>query len=1181
LLSHCRAPRLGNAKGDGYELWAHECKECLRSRIIGRRVRIIVDYEKSFGATHFTGASVDASKASSMRYFATVKALPSMRNVALMLLQEGLVTCSTRVTAATALVSPARSAANGKGAPSHLSERNYSCEFESAGYLIAEAEAAAKGRGLHGSSPPPGLPVTANSPGVTDFTLDTKRAKPFVLQLIQKAAALPTPPSSSSGVDARAAGVCYYRGAVEFVYSGSRIKVLIPSENCLLSLTLAQVRCPLPSRAASHVTAASSSSSSSSAPRQAEPLSDESRAFTRRHVMQRTVELRVDGVDMNGIALGRLYVQVQVAPPPGMPTTPSGGALNKPPLAPSFMIRPYAVILVGEGLARVDRKFAPPINDPASEKEMLDLLAAQEAAMAARKGLWSIPGNVEAEQEANAPPPPPPSTPAPADAEVEDENDESVAEVEVEVKKDEADAAVAPAVATAAMDTAVADTDTVPILAAAPAAAHATAPATAPAPATVTAPVTATATATATVTVTAAKTVTVTAAETVAATETVTAAETVTVTEVATDEAAAAPEAAPTAASAASEAVPIAASAASEAVPTAASAASEAVPTAASAASEAVPTAASAASEAVPTAASAASEATPIAASAASESTPTAATDTSEAVPTAASAASESTPTAASAATEDGADTAEPAVVRLSFATPEAKTLAKSDVRAKVAGGGGGGGGIKPSGPQLRGDEEKVVVRLSAGASGTSFFVHPQTETRQKQLLGLQSLLEEFRPDAAGRHAVDAGCVPKRGQLLLGLVDGDRAPDVGAAASQEPMWYRCRVEDVVTRGDSDSGDTELRVQFIDFGSRTAVALDEVAVLDGSNGHPPSNSGLHAKYFATSALATECLLAFLAGPDADDDGDGSLANRAVEFLGDEVCNKDLTMQVLGQVREGDKGRAGAGPLLVALYDDGGAGASSSDEHKTNGKPTLFLSDPDFQEPAEEAGAGAQAGAPAGAALSAASPWGTRFTWGSSGNLGSTSEVDAAGAATGTGSGADDAESLALQHSVSEMSLGDIIAAEEAAAAAALKSPIHTGSKATSLNDNSSNGNGNGGDERIVSVNEKVLMEGLARLSRSATRLLPRGNSDNNSNNNSNSNGASSSSDGGSGGGGGIGGKRVPRPPSLTPLATALYEHMLEAQATARQAHLNMYRYGDPPESDDERDTDRDVKGKDKK
>jgi hypothetical protein len=306
---------------------------------------------------------------------------------------------------------------------------------------------------------------------------------------------------------------------------------------------------------------------------------------------------------------------------------------------------------------------------------------------------------------------------------------------------------------------------------------------------------------------------------------------------------------------------------------------------------------------------------------------------------------------------------------------------------------------------------------------------------------------------------------------------------------------------------------------------------------------------------------------------------------VEFLGDEVCNKDLTMQVLGQVREGqgDKGRVGAGRLLVALYDDGGAGASASDEDKTNGKPSLFLSDPDFQEPTDDAGADAQSGATASGALSAASPWGTRFTWGSSGNLkslGSTSEGDAAGTATGSGADSDtgtgDAEFIALQRSVSEMSLGDIIAAEEAAAAAALKSPIHTGSKATS---SSSSSNGGGG-ERVVSVNEKVLMEGLARLSRSATRLLPRGSS-NNSNNNSNSNGASSSSDGGSGGGGGVVGKRVPRPPSLTPLATALYEHMLEAQATARRTHLNMYRYGDPPESDDERDKDRDVKGKDKK
>ena len=1011
-------------RGNGYELWANECKECLRSRLIGRRVRIIVDYEKPFATTHHLGATIDASKAASlMRYFATVKALPSMRNVALMLLQEGLVTCSTRVTATTALTSPVRSAGKGS-APSHLAEKNYSCEIESAGYLIAEAEAAAKGRGLHGAGPPPGVPLTANSPGVVDLTTDTKRSRPFLLQLIQKAAAAPPPTSSSSSGADRAPGVCYYRGAVEFVYSGSRIKVLIPSENCMLSLTLAQVRCPLPSRVhpahGAAAAAAASAAAASSATRLAEPLSEESRSFTRRHVQQRTVELRIDDVDKNGIALGRLYVQVQVAPPPGMPTTPSGGALNKPPLAPSFMIRPYAVILVAEGLAKVDRKFASPLEDRVSEKEMADLLAAQEAAIAAKKGLWGIPGYIEAEELANAPPA------LATDAVAEDEGNEEGSGEEVQ---------------------------------------------------------------------------TVAVAEDEGKEE----------------------------------------------------GSGEEVQTVAAA------TAAGVKAEAV----------------------------------------GDATENSVSA----GGDEAE-AVAAPAFATPAPKSHARSSDAHARAGtvASSSTGGIKPSGPQLRGGEETVVVRLSAITGGTVFFVYPQTETRQKQLLGMQSLLREFEPDAAGRHFVDASCLPKRDQLLLCLIGGDRAPVVAAAGGdqEDAIWYRCRVEDYVGPGSGgDRDDTKLRVQFIDHGCRTVVALDEVAVLDGSNGHPPSHSGLHAKYFATSALATECVLAFLAGPDADDDEDDSLTTRAMDFLGDEVWGKDLTMQVLGLAGEGDKDRgasAGAGRLLVALYDDGGKGAAaaaaaasssftSEGGNKINGRSALFLSDPDDEETtaeAESVGVGA---------ASAASPWGTRFTWGSSGNLkalGSSTEGDATATATATATGDAEAEAEAegasLRRSVSEMSLGDIIAAEEAAAAAALRSPVKTDSKtdattATNTNNNK-NSSSNGTDERIVSVNEKVLMEGLARLSRSATRLLPRGtgragtDSSSNTDSNNTTTGSSSSSGGGSG-------KRVPRPPSLTPLALALYEHLLEAQVTARRVHLNMYRYGDPPESDDDRDKDKDIKGKDKK
>lgn len=56
-----------------------------------------------------------------------------------------------------------------------------------------------------------------------------KKAKAFISLMLQRGS---TP--SSSGVTTK--------GTVDFVYSGSRVKVLLPSENCVLQLTLNQVR---------------------------------------------------------------------------------------------------------------------------------------------------------------------------------------------------------------------------------------------------------------------------------------------------------------------------------------------------------------------------------------------------------------------------------------------------------------------------------------------------------------------------------------------------------------------------------------------------------------------------------------------------------------------------------------------------------------------------------------------------------------------------------------------------------------------------------------------------------------------------------------------------------------------------------------------------------------------------
>lgn len=61
------------------------------------------------------------------------------------------------------------------------------------------------------------------------FYHDTaKKAKAFISLMLQRNSS-----PSSSGMTVR--------GTVDFVYSGSRVKVLLPSENCVLQVTLSQV----------------------------------------------------------------------------------------------------------------------------------------------------------------------------------------------------------------------------------------------------------------------------------------------------------------------------------------------------------------------------------------------------------------------------------------------------------------------------------------------------------------------------------------------------------------------------------------------------------------------------------------------------------------------------------------------------------------------------------------------------------------------------------------------------------------------------------------------------------------------------------------------------------------------------------------------------------------------------
>jgi staphylococcal nuclease domain-containing protein 1 len=188
------------------EPWAVESRDLLKARLVGRKVGVTVEYEK-----------IQASPAQpgnmQKRVFGTMKVLTGKegegqgKNVALMLVSEGVATCTK-----------------------HRDGEERSCEYDS--YLMAEAETAAKGKGLHGDQPAPSSLTSATKEKVQDLTIgsDSKKAKSFISLILQRGST----GSSSNGVT--------LRGTVEFVYSGSRFKVLLPSEGCVLQLTLSQVK---------------------------------------------------------------------------------------------------------------------------------------------------------------------------------------------------------------------------------------------------------------------------------------------------------------------------------------------------------------------------------------------------------------------------------------------------------------------------------------------------------------------------------------------------------------------------------------------------------------------------------------------------------------------------------------------------------------------------------------------------------------------------------------------------------------------------------------------------------------------------------------------------------------------------------------------------------------------------
>lgn len=246
-LSSIRPPRIeGEEKNKDkdkrfrplYDIpYMFEAREFMRKKLIGKKVNVTVDYIRAA-----TGAG-ETTPAFSERTCATVSI--GGINIAEALVSKGLATII-------------RYRQDDDQRSSHYDE-----------LLAAEARAIKNGKGLHSKKE---VPIHR----VADISGETQKAKQF-LPFLQRA-------GRSEAV-------------VEYVFSGSRLKLYMPKETCLITFLLAGIDCPRGSR------------NTPGGMQTADPFSNEAMLFTKELVLQREVEVEVESMDKAGNFIGWLHIE--------------------------------------------------------------------------------------------------------------------------------------------------------------------------------------------------------------------------------------------------------------------------------------------------------------------------------------------------------------------------------------------------------------------------------------------------------------------------------------------------------------------------------------------------------------------------------------------------------------------------------------------------------------------------------------------------------------------------------------------------------------------------------------------------------------------------------------------------------------------------------------------------------
>jgi staphylococcal nuclease domain-containing protein 1 len=145
------------------------------------------------------------------------------------------------------------------------------------------------------------------------------------------------------------------KAIVEYVSSGSRFKIHVPSQNCKFTFVLSGIRTP----------------KASGSNQKGEPFGDQAAKFSASKVLQRDVEIKVEAVDKVGGFIGTLYVNI------------SGKNYN------------LAELLLEEGLSTVHEYSASQSGNANA------LFHAEETAKKLRKNLWTnfVEDSVEVPEE--------------------------------------------------------------------------------------------------------------------------------------------------------------------------------------------------------------------------------------------------------------------------------------------------------------------------------------------------------------------------------------------------------------------------------------------------------------------------------------------------------------------------------------------------------------------------------------------------------------------------------------------------------------------------------------------------------------------------------------------------------------------------------------------------------------